>query len=120
MLLICLVLSFNIQAQQRGKQLPQVTVSGKVIDLETKQALEYATVIFTPLKGKKITGGITDRNGAFEIQVSKNTYDISVEFISFKTKTLKSKKINSNTANITTKLRILLSLQSKYINDKYA
>ena len=97
LLLICLVFTFNSQAQQRGKQLPQVTVSGKVIDLETKQALEYATVIFTPLKGEKITGGITDRNGAFEIQVSKNSYDISVEFISFKTKTIKNQKIDSNT-----------------------
>ena len=95
-LLICLVLSINSQAQQRGKQLPQVTVSGKIFDFETKQPLEYATVIFTPIKGKKITGGITDKNGKFDIQVSKGAYTISFEFISFKTKTIKNKKIETN------------------------
>jgi len=96
-LLICLILSLNSKAQQREKQLPQVTVSGKVIDLETKQALEYATVIFTPLNGKRITGGITDENGNFEIPVAKGSYDVSFEFISFKSKTSKNKVFNEDT-----------------------
>jgi len=112
-LLICLILTFNTQAQQRGKQLPQVTVSGKVIDQETKQALEYATIIFAPVKGKKITGGITDKNGKFDIQVSKSTYNISVEFISFKTKTIKNKKIDADT-NLGT---ILLEINAQALDE---
>ena len=90
------IISINSYAQQRGNRLSQVSVSGKVIDTETKQTLEYATVIFTPLKGNNITGGITNSKGEFNIQVTKGTYTISVEFISFKTKTLKNQVINAD------------------------
>lgn len=84
-------------SQKKANSLPLVSVSGKVIDIETKQALEYATLIFTPVNGKKITGDITDKNGQFNINVVKGTYNITVEFISFKQKKISNKIINSNT-----------------------
>ncbi|OGS72316.1 MAG: hypothetical protein A3F91_06635 [Flavobacteria bacterium RIFCSPLOWO2_12_FULL_35_11] len=75
----------------------KITITGKVIDNDTKQPLEYATIVIKSLDGKIITGGITDTKGEFNIQVAKGVYDISIEFISFKTKTFKSKEINGNT-----------------------
>lgn len=96
--MFCVLLSLNSFSQQQRNKAQQFLVSGKIIDTETKQALEYATVIFTPLKGKNITGGITDRKGEFNIQVPKGTYTISVEFISFKTRTFKNQVINADTS----------------------
>ena len=75
----------------------KVSVFGKVIDSETKQPLEYSTIIIKNLNGKIITGGITDSNGFFDIQVAKGTYNISIEFISFKTKYILNKVINGST-----------------------
>ncbi|MFO7674685.1 MAG: TonB-dependent receptor, partial [Lutibacter sp.] len=72
-------------------------LTGKVIDNDTKQPLEYATIVIKSLDGKIITGGITDTKGEFSIQVTKGVYDISIEFISFKTKTFKRKEIAGNT-----------------------
>ncbi|PHQ56613.1 MAG: TonB-dependent receptor [Lutibacter sp.] len=95
-LIITVVFSLNSYAQKRGIKQAQVLITGRVIDLETKQALEYATVIFTPTQGKRVTGGITDNSGKFNIQVPKGIYTVSVEFISFKTKTFKNKKIDSD------------------------
>lgn len=77
--------------------LEKITITGKVIDKDTKQPLEYATIVIKSLDGKIITGGITDVKGEFNIQVAKGVYDISIEFISFKTKTFKSKEISGNT-----------------------
>ncbi len=75
----------------------KIILTGKVIDKDTKQPLEYATIVIKSLDGKIITGGITDAKGEFNIQIAKGTYDISIEFISFKTKQFKSKEITGNT-----------------------
>ena len=99
------IVSLSTLAQQPANNRPQVqnsviqkfTVSGTILDDETKQPLEYATIILTPTNGKEITGGITDKNGKFEIDVTKGAYDISIEFISFKTKTFKNRNIQKNT-----------------------
>jgi outer membrane beta-barrel protein/carboxypeptidase-like protein/TonB-dependent receptor-like protein len=112
-LIFCLIISLNGIAQKKGKALSQVLVSGKVIDNESKQALEYATLIFTPVNGKNITGDITDNNGNFNIKIAKGNYNISVEFISFKTKTYTNKAITNNT-NLGT---ILLEISAESLNE---
>ena len=62
----------------------EITLTGKVIDQETKQPLEYATIILKNSKTQKISGGITDVNGLFSVQTPVGNYTISIEFISFK------------------------------------
>ena len=54
----------------------KIILTGKVIDKDTKQPLEYATIVIKSLDGKIITGGITDVKGEFNIQIAKGTYDI--------------------------------------------
>lgn len=61
-------------------------IYGTILEIETNQPLEYATIILKNTETQKITGGITDKLGNFNIQTPKGIYDISVEFISFKTK----------------------------------
>ncbi|UMB54467.1 TonB-dependent receptor [Lutibacter sp. A64] len=75
----------------------KISILGKVIDNDTKQPLEYATIVVKSLDGNIVTGGITDVNGEFDIQVAKGTYNISIEFISFKTQTLLNKDISKTT-----------------------
>jgi outer membrane receptor protein involved in Fe transport len=71
-----------------------ITISGKVIDKDTKEPLEYATVAFFSKKENKIVdGGLTDASGNFSIKVAKGIYDISIEYISYKKITLSNKKI---------------------------
>jgi len=104
LLFIIGIVSLFSSAQQPANNRPQIpnsalqqySVSGTILDKETSQPLEYATIILTPNNGKAITGGITDKNGKFEIDVNKGTYDISIEFISFNTKTFKNREIHEN------------------------
>ena len=75
----------------------EVIVSGKVLDKETGDPLEYATVAFINSKTKAIvTGGITDMNGIFSIPVNKGQYTITIEYISFKKITLNNKLITED------------------------
>ena len=82
LLLFC-VLSTTVLLAQRPKSLP-ITISGKVVDAETNQPLEYATIVLTSLKTKKVSGGITDEKGNFSIKTPKGSYDISVELFLLK------------------------------------
>ena len=92
----------------------EVKVTGKIIDEETKEPLEYATISFlNPKENKIVTGGITQANGNFNIQVPVGVYSISVEFISFKTKTLAKQKIFKST-NLGT---INLGLDTEALDD---
>lgn len=95
-LFILSIATFNLGAANIDP-LEKISITGKVVDKDTKQPLEYATIVIKSLDGKIITGGITDVKGEFNIQVTKGVYDISIEFISFKTKTFKSKEIVGNT-----------------------
>lgn len=80
----------------------KIIVSGKVIDKETKQPLEYATVaFFSKKKDKIVEGGITDLNGEFSIPVQNGLYDITIEYISYKKITLENKDL-SNDINLGT------------------
>ena len=74
-----------------------VTITGKVLDKETKEPLEYATIsFFNKQENKIVAGGITNLKGAFSIPVPAGVYDISIEYISFKTQTIPNKKLVSN------------------------
>lgn len=74
-----------------------VLVTGKVIDKETKEPLEYATISFLSIKeGEVIAGGITDVEGNFSIPIKKGTYNVVIEYISFKTITIEGKTISDD------------------------
>ncbi len=73
------------------------TVSGKVIDNDLKVPLEYATVsIIDANNPSKVTGGVTDIDGNFAIEVAEGTYNIKVEFISYESKNFNNRKVNSD------------------------
>lgn len=90
------------QAQRQAP--PKITITGKVVDEKTNEPLEYATIILKNIRSEKISGGITDAKGNFNVQTPKGTYEISIEFISFKTKKIPSKLLDRNTDFGTIKL----------------
>jgi len=85
---------FSVFSQK--PQNDQISITGKIIDSNTKEPLEYATVILNNQETKQLSGGITDENGNFNIKINTGTYDISFEFISFKTIKISNKIINSS------------------------
>ncbi|MFD1293875.1 TonB-dependent receptor domain-containing protein [Lutibacter holmesii] len=88
--IFCIAAFFQTFAQQKGSKNASVKFTGKVIDFDTKEPLEYATVVLKPLNGTQITGGITDSKGLFNIDLKAGNYDVSIEYISFKTYQLKN------------------------------
>jgi len=95
-LLFLLLISTTFLFSQKVSNSDYISITAKIIDAETSQPLEYATVVLKEIKTQSITGGITDEKGNFTIKTPKGIYDISVEFISFKTKEFLRQNITSD------------------------
>lgn len=75
----------TIYAQKKVDNNGNFKVSGKVVDLVSKQAIEYATISLINDSTKKIVnGGITDKKGFFSLQkLKRGNYTITIQFISY-------------------------------------
>ncbi|WP_298778222.1 TonB-dependent receptor [uncultured Polaribacter sp.] len=87
LLLFMLIASVNSFAQLPKNKLPKPgTVSGKVIDKNSKEPLPYVNIVIYDMAKKIITGGITDDNGTFIIKdIPKGKSITEVQFIGFET-----------------------------------
>jgi len=94
--IITTILSLFLISFASGQQ--EVTVSGKILEKDTNIPLEWATVVISnPTNGKIVSGGSANEKGDFNFKVIAGTYNVSFEFMSFKTQTLKSREINKST-----------------------
>jgi len=76
----------------------KIKISGNVLENVNKQPLEYATLTFVNSKNPKIvTGGITNAKGEFDVIISAGIYDVTIEFISFKSTIIKQQNLQENT-----------------------
>ncbi|TYP99336.1 outer membrane receptor for ferrienterochelin and colicin [Tenacibaculum adriaticum] len=96
-LLLLFSISTFAQRPDSRENTSKITLTGKVIETSTKQPLEYATLVLTHVKTKRVLGGVTDLQGNFSIEAPKGVYDMKVEFIGFKTKPLPQKNLAENT-----------------------
>ncbi|MDT0690651.1 TonB-dependent receptor [Salegentibacter sp. F188] len=94
---LLLIFLFTFQFQAYSQQ-EEFTISGKVIDNDLEVPLEYATIsVINANDPQDLTGGITDIDGNFSIDVPEGTYDILVEFISYESKRFNDRTVDSNT-----------------------
>lgn len=84
----------------------QVTVKGIILEEGTNYPLEYSTVSFINKQGKTVTGGITDTEGKFSIEVPAGVYTVKYEFISYKAKEVPNQNLTKNTTLPTIKLAL--------------
>ena len=92
--------------QEKGEQL--LTVSGVVLDNDTKEPLIGATVLITDGTGKSdgARGGMTDIDGKFSLRLHRNE-SINVSYVGY---TAQSKQIQRNELNIVIELKPSIEL----------
>lgn len=83
---------------QGNPERAKINITGKIIEKTSKLPLEYATITFKNSKNPKaIFGGITDNKGDYNIEITAGTYDITLEFISFKPTIITQKQLTEAT-----------------------
>ena len=88
--LLLIIVSFPLLSQQSNDKNYQgyadmsFKVYGQVIDSETSEPLEYATISLQAKNNPdKVFGGITDENGNFSVDINPGMYDLTIDYISF-------------------------------------
>lgn len=87
-LLFLLLFSVQNSFAQDGPPSREMTISGRVLEEDTKTAMEYCTVsLYQAADSSLITGTISDMDGYFVLKTKspRNTY-LKVSFIGFETK----------------------------------
>ncbi|MDW8848770.1 outer membrane beta-barrel family protein [Flavobacterium sp. MMLR14_040] len=88
-LLMILLFEFTAMAQST-----EFTIKGKVTDLKNKQSLPYATVILSSSQTKKEVS--TDAEGNYILKSNAGNYQLTVEFMSYKTVTINTIELNKD------------------------
>jgi len=96
LLILLLFVAPTIIFSQRTDQ-NSVHVSGNIIDLDSGQPLEYATIAFLTQGGEVVSGGISDEKGHYKIKVPGGMYTIQFDFISYESVVLKDQKLFKTT-----------------------
>lgn len=88
--LLCALQSF-------GQENKSIIIKGKVIEDQTKQAIENVGItLFASSDQKFIKGIATNKSGEFNLTVIPGKYNIKIEFISFKSVLLANNEINND------------------------
>ena len=75
----------------------KLKLTGIVLDKETQEPLEYATISLTNKRfPERIQGGITDAKGNFNLEVFPGQYTISIEYIGFDKINIENKDLREN------------------------
>ena len=74
-----------------------IYITGRVLDQETGQPLEYATLVIQSVENpEKVTGGVTDIDGKFKVAAAPGKYNLRVEYISYKTYVLNNQDLTKS------------------------
>jgi len=94
----CLFVLLLTFAQALQAQAPQpITITGKVVDQDTNEPLEYATLVLQSVENpQKVTGGISDADGMIDVKVAPGNYHMRIEFISYKTNDLGNQQLTAD------------------------
>ncbi len=98
-LLLLLNIHYNYSQRPEGSRgEDQITITGRVLEQGTDVPLEYATLVLQSVSDpSKITGGITDIDGNFNVETTPGNYNVSIEYIGYKTIKRPNQSLNSDT-----------------------
>ncbi len=96
--LFLILITLSTAAQRPQGRPESIKITGTVLDKESNQPLEYATLVLQSVSNpNRVTGGITDANGKFEVETFPGKYHISIEYISYSTYKMEDQILQSST-----------------------
>lgn len=96
-LLLLLLFAITLSAQDKPAGGGTVKLTGRLIEQDTKQPLEFATVTIQTPDNTTVNGAMTDVNGSFSLDLKPGIYNIKFDFISFKSIVISNKEITTDT-----------------------
>lgn len=104
-----LIFSFSISAQERNMNRQNMqnsnlrgTITGQIIDAQTKQKIEYCNIVLIRFRDSSMAGGtITNKEGRFILDnVPPGFYRLRASYIGYQTRTIDSVRVFPQNLNI--------------------
>lgn len=109
-LIVFVLMAGHLFAQQNS-----IEISGKLVDKQSQQPIEYATVmVLDPNTGQAITGTTTETDGSFVVQADSEQFYVEISFIGFSTQSIKDITILEGKADLGT---IALTADSEMLEE---
>ncbi|MCK0157025.1 TonB-dependent receptor family protein [Cellulophaga sp. F20128] len=94
---------FLLLPNYSSAQSNSVTIIGKLIDQESKQAIPYASVVLNNKQSKAIITGVTsDDSGNFSLTTTATNYEMTISYLGYTSITITEFTIVNNTINLKT------------------
>lgn len=107
---------FQLHAQDSKNTKSVGTLQGKVIDIDTQNPVEYATVALFSKTDELITGNVSDLSGNFMLEgITFGIYYLVIDFIGYEKMTIPDIKLSRNSPN--TKVEIQLKRADSEIGE---
>jgi outer membrane receptor protein involved in Fe transport len=110
LLFVSILFTSGLAAQDRS-----IEITGKVIDDQSQQAIEFATVMVAE-KGtdRLLTGAITDLDGVFALKTDTDSFYVEISFVGFESTTLTDFVVTNGKVDLGT---ILLNSNSQQLDE---
>ena len=97
MRLVLLILALCYASLVVSQSKNTIVLSGKVVDIETKQPLEYAAISIHDVRTDSIINGTsTNRQGNFKLSIIRGSYTFKIQFLAFNTLEFKDRLFNDH------------------------
>ncbi|TKG93833.1 TonB-dependent receptor [Puteibacter caeruleilacunae] len=93
LLIICTLLSLQSFSEDNLKK---VVITGKVVEKESNTPIEYATIALLEQNGNLVTGGISNKDGSFQLESPNKDFYIKVSFIGYQAVEIHDFKLTNN------------------------
>ena len=84
-LVMLALLAFAGKLSATSLPLLKHSLTGRVINTESNEPLEYATISVFSTDNSLIDGTVTDASGSFELELESGAYRLQIEFLGFET-----------------------------------
>jgi outer membrane receptor for ferrienterochelin and colicins len=115
--LILMIFGFQLMAQnQRAPKIKKV-IAGFIIDGDTQEAVEFATVsVFQSSDSSLVGGALSDQKGGFDLELAPGAYELQIQFLTYKSKTMQV-TISSNDPNKINLGQLILDQDTKQLDE---
>lgn len=94
----CRILLFALLATSITQAQKTISLSGKIMEVGSDEALPYATIsVIDAENGKLINGGIADESGLFSLKLEPGEYKVNFEYIGFEPSSISTRKFVQTT-----------------------
>ena len=112
-----MIFGFQLMAQNRSVSKVKKVIAGFIVDRDTKEPVEFATMSVYQTSDSSLVGGaLSDQKGGFNVELTPGVYELRIQFLTYKSKTIPV-TISRNDPNKINLGQLLLDQDTKELDE---